>query len=397
MLAGPAAPASWWARLRRGGRASVGVVGAAFCAALLALTCGVPSVFAGPGFAEVVWKVPGAGLPALAWKPMRTARVVASHDGTTIFAAGAKGLRALRADTGALLWTAATADPIASTPLVGPKLVYVVDVNGALQALGVRNGVPAFETPQQLNAAVRAPLAGDVERLYAVTEPGNLLAIDRRSGKVLWRRASSPARDFLAEGTSSPLVVGDQVVAGLADGTLVVVHGRDGGLIWSRDLSGSGEGQPDVDTTPVVVGAGPAALVLAASQRGGMHALELDNGEQRWHLPGEGFRTPLIRGPTAIALRGDHHLVALRWTDGVVQRSRKIEGEPSGDLALCDRGLLVPAGDGLWLLDADSLHARGRIVDPYGFAAAPLVAGDAAWLVGNDGSVYALRLHTPRP
>ncbi len=378
-------------------RSRLGTVWCAVLAAWATSLTGASTASAGPGFAEVVWKVPGARLPALAWKPMRTARIVASHDGSTIFAPGAKGLRALRADTGALLWTAETDDPIASTPLVASTLVYVADVSGALHALGVRNGVAAFETPRQLNATVRAPLAGDAERIYAVTEPGNVMAIDRRSGKVLWRRASAAGRDFLAEGTSSPLVVGDQVVAGMADGTLVVVHGRDGGMVWSRELAGSGEGQPDVDTTPVAIGAGPAALVLAASQRGGMYALRLEDGEQRWHVPGEGFRTPLIRGPVALALRGDHQLVALRWTDGAVLRSRKLDGEPSGDMALCDLGVLVPAGDGLWLLDGDSLHARGRIVDPYGFAAAPLVAGDAAWVVGNDGSVYAMRLHTPRP
>lgn len=347
------------------------------------------------GFAEVVWKLPGARLPALAWKPLRPSRVVASHDGSLIFVAGEGGLRALEAATGALRWQAKTSDPVTGTPLVDGKVVTIADVGGLLQSFGVRNGVASYDAPLRLNAAVRAALSGDTDRIYAVTEPGNLLAVDRHSGKVLWRRAANAGHDFLAEGTSSAVVVGDQVIAGLADGSLVVVHGRDGGLVWQRELAGAGDGQPDVDTTPVVIGHGPAALVLAASQRGGLHALELATGEQRWHLPGEGFDTPLVVDAYAYALRGDHHLAQLRWADGKLLRSQRIAGEPSGDIGICQAGLLVPAGDGLWLIDATTLQARSRIVDPFGFAAAPLVAGEAAWLAANDGSVYALRFHAP--
>lgn len=364
---------------------------AALAGWLLAVAICAPAA-AAPTF-EVLWKTRTVPLAPLAWKPQRTAGVVRSADGRTLYVGHATGLWALRADTGAVLWQQRTTDPIEGAPLLHGDRVWAVDSGGALAAFDRSSGRPAFAEPVQLDVSVRAPLRADAERLFLTAESGSLYALSPQTGKVLWRRKMRSSREFLAEGSAAPTIHGDLVIAGSADGQLTVVTARDGGAVWARDLSGAREGQPDVDTTPVVVGAAGQELVLAASHRAGLYALALADGDQRWHRPGEGFSTPLVEAERCYAIDGNHALWALRWRDGQPLAARQIAGEPSGALAATSAGLLVPTGTGLLLVRRSDLGVRARVTDPYGFAAAPLVAGEVVWALANDGSVYALRIH----
>ncbi len=368
----------------------------ASCLALLLMT--LPSIASARAFAEPVWRVPTQKLPGLAWKPRRTGAPVLDRRGGQVLVGAADGLWALDALTGDKLWRLPTADPIAGTPLLNAagSTVTFADGGGVVQTLGLGDGKPRWARPATLDAVVWAPLVSDGMRLYAVVEPGSLFAIEATTGKPLWRRAVPGGRDFLAEGTGAPTVHGESVIAGLGDGNLVVLNGRDGGVVWTRDLAGAGDGPPDVDTTPLVMqGADGKAFVVAASQRSGLYALALEDGEVRWHRKGEGYQTPLRSGDELLLVDGDHRLLALAATDGKLRAGRHLDGEPSGALALWHKLLLVAAGDGLWLLNSADLQTRGRIVDPYGFAAAPCLDGDDAWIIGNDGTVWAMRLREP--
>ena len=357
-----------------------------------------PATTSARSFAEPVWRVSTQKLPGLAWKPRRSGAPVLDRRGGQVLVGAADGLWALDALTGDKLWRVPTADPIAGPPLLDAagSTITFADGGGVVQTLGLGDGKPRWARSSLLDAVVRAPLVGDGARLYALVEPGSLFALDALTGKALWRRAVPGGRDFLAEGTGAATVHGESVIAGLGDGNLVVVNGRDGGVVWTRDLAGGGDGPPDVDTTPLVVQSGAGeAFVLAASQRGGLYALSLGDGEVRWHRKGEGYQTPLRRGDELWVVDGDHRLLALRASDGKLRVGRHLDGEPSGALALWRTFVLVMAGDGLWLLSGDDQQTRGRVVDPYGYAAAPCLDGDDAWMIGNDGTIWALRLREP--
>lgn len=364
---------------------------AAGCAFALALLLHAPAG-AAPRF-EVLWKARTAPLAPLAWKPRRQAEVVLARDGRAVFVGHAAGLMALRADTGALLWQAQTGDPVDATPLERDGRVWAVDTGGALQAYDRNSGVPLWKEAVALDVAVRAGLRADAARLFLSAESGTLYALAPDTGRVQWRRRMRSGREFLAEGNGAPLVHGDMVVAGASDGQLVVVSTRDGGVVWARDLSGTREGQPDVDTTPVLVGPKGKEMVLAASHRAGLYALRLADGDQRWHRPGEGYSTPVVEGERCYTIDGSHALWVLRWRDGEPVAARRMASEPTGAIALHPAGLLVPTGSGITLVRRSDLGTRARLTDPYGFAAAPTVVGEAIWAIANDGTVYAMRIH----
>lgn len=369
----------------------------AFALLIAIVSLSAPSVpCAAQSAIEPVWRTSTGRLTALAWKPRRLARVVPSRDGLAVFVGHQSGVSALQSASGALLWRSPTADPVDADPVEYAGVVYIASVGGVVWALDRASGRALWKQPVALDVAVRAGIVVDDSSLYLIAEPGSLYALDRGDGTVRWRRQAEVSGEFLAEGHGAPVLVGDLVLGGLGDGRLLLASARDGGIVWSRDLAGRGDGLPDVDSTPVLVGSGSSRSVLAASHRGGLRSIALADGDERWQLKGEGFGTPLVVGERCYVVDGDHTLVALRWRDGRKLLARRLSGEPTGALAYSSAGLLIPTGTGLLLVGEEDLGVRARIVDPYGFSSAPTVVGDAVWALANDGTVWAMRLRSPR-
>jgi hypothetical protein len=91
---------------------------------------------------------------------------------------------------------------------------------------------------------------GDV--VYAATNAGRLLAVDRRSGQILWEK------DFASQTWQSPVVVDDVLIQGDCEGTLRAFDVRDPRVdppeLWSVELEGCIESTPAVWKGRIFVG-----------------------------------------------------------------------------------------------------------------------------------------------
>ena len=91
------------------------------------------------------------------------------------------------------------------------------------------------------------PLVTD-DRIYIATVTNVVYALDRRTGELVWRHAQKldPGRSAELElyGAPTPTLVGELLVTGFSDGTLVGLTAAAGELVWQRRV---GEGQyPDI-------------------------------------------------------------------------------------------------------------------------------------------------------
>jgi alcohol dehydrogenase (cytochrome c) len=149
-----------------------------------------------------------------------------------------------------------------TTPLVDGGVLYVTGSNNYAWAIDARTGRAFWEyrraLPNDLTYGASAPVNRGFgmlgERLFMVTLDAHLIALDRRSGALLWDVELADYRIGYAA-TLAPLVVEDKVVVGISGGeypTRGFVDAYDpasGRRVW-RLYTVPLEGEPGGDTWP---------------------------------------------------------------------------------------------------------------------------------------------------
>ncbi|HDT5775556.1 TPA: outer membrane protein assembly factor BamB [Morganella morganii subsp. morganii] len=225
-------------------------------------------------------------------------------------------LIALNANDGEIAWTANAGGEVLSRPEVSDGLVLVHTGNGLLQAFDTASGEQRWslnlDTPSLSvrgesapavamgaafvggdNGRVSAVLLGqgqiiwqqrisqttgtteisrlnDVDmtpvvadgRVYAIAYNGNLVAMDMRSGQILWKRDFGSVNELVLDGESLYVVDQDDNVYGL--------RAADGVTMWSQDkLLHRNLSAPEIFNGYLVVGDG----------EGYLHWLDTSNGQ----------------------------------------------------------------------------------------------------------------------
>ncbi|WP_424945686.1 outer membrane protein assembly factor BamB [Candidatus Spongiihabitans sp.] len=253
--------------------------------------------------------------------------------------------------TGAAQWTRDLKTPIFSAIGVNDNFAVVTHDNGDVTALHANDGSVAWKTSlkHQISAV---PVIGK-ERVLIRTADGLMIGMDMRTGDIVWRiKKTTPG--LSVHGDSMPVITGDAVLAGLANGRLIANNVINGSDYWETEIArirGQDELERliDSDAAPIVQG----ATVYAATYQGSVVALQLQNAAVNW-------RTKIsTRLPMAIS---QQHLfvtdelgavIALNITDGsivweqpafrghgisrpVVLNDRVIVGDSSGRIHTLD-------------------------------------------------------------
>jgi alcohol dehydrogenase (cytochrome c) len=166
-----------------------------------------------------------------------------------------------------------------TTPLVLDGVLYVTGSNNYAWALDARTGRPFWEyrrtLPNDLTYGASAPvnrgfaMLGD--RLFMVTLDAHLVALDRRTGLVLWDVMLADYREGYAA-TLAPLVVGDKVIVGNSGGeyaTRGFIDAYDpatGRRIWRfHTIPDPGEPGSQTWPSPAVMARGGGATWMTGS------------------------------------------------------------------------------------------------------------------------------------
>jgi outer membrane protein assembly factor BamB len=151
------------------------------------------------------------------------------------------------------------------SPIVVDGVVFGIDNNGEAFALKADTGKQLWRRDvATLNAS--APAYSDGKLYMSNLEPGQVQALNASNGKVVWRN-SLPGRT-----ESSPLVVGNQVIAGCECGQVFAFNKRTGKQLWSTSVGGAVKASPAFANGTVYIG----------SYSGQMTALRASNGAVRW-------------------------------------------------------------------------------------------------------------------
>jgi outer membrane protein assembly factor BamB len=170
-------------------------------------------------------------------------------------------LVALARETGILAWIRpyGTAAPLV---LGGSSLFFVGD--DAISALDAASGTYLWKAP--IDAPLSAPVVWDSGWLFALTQPGDLLAFRAADGKLIWKRSFGTA-------SAHPPVPGgvDTLYVSLADSRLVAVDISTGDVQWERQLTGT--------LSPPASG---RDRVFVGSTNNFLYALDEETGREKW-------------------------------------------------------------------------------------------------------------------
>ncbi len=318
-------------------------------------------------------------------------------------------------------------------PVLQEGVIYSVSAGGVVQANEIGKAAQLWK--QDLNVIVSAGLALKNDLLILATSEAEVVAMAKDSGEILWRspvssevlaqpaisgnfvivrsadgvtqalsadngeplwRFSSNVPALSLRGDAPPVVSGDRVLLGQANGRLSVLSIFDGILQWEAvvvvpqgrtDL----ERMVDVDATPLIVG----DVIYVAAHQGRVLALSKPTGATLWSRD----------LGTSVGMSVDDEKLYIVDDEGQVWALDRRNGATLWKLdKLKYRDLSAPAayansivvgdyeGQLHWISKEDGAITARYQVDGEGVRVAPLVRDGTLYSRSKSGKLVALRL-----
>ncbi len=192
---------------------------------------------------------------------------------------------AINAANKRIIWKRKTATVYDSTPAVSGQRVFVGSFTpGDVQALDRRTGRRLWRL-QAGGAVESSPVVVDGV-VYATSKDRRVYAIDERTGRVRWAYQTG------GEVKDSPSVVGGRVYVGNYAAQVYSLDAKTGAVKWQRSFGGV-LGDRIYSSIPI-----NGRSAFFATVRGGVYALDTRDGSTRWQqsIPGYVYSTPAISG-----------------------------------------------------------------------------------------------------
>lgn len=299
---------------------------------------------------------------------------------------------------------------LASSPVIGAGLLFVVDTAGDVHALDAATGARRWSHKIDVERELRnSTFGGGVSfadgKVYATNGAGDVVALDAETGSEMWRvKPAGPLRgaptiafntvyvmtqdnqihalstedgslvwqEVAAGGQSgvfgvaAPAAAQGSVIAGYSSGELVAYRYENGRNLWSDALARTSISTQvgtltDVDADPIV----DNGRVYALGQGGRMAAYELVTGQRIWELTLAGISTPAIAGEWIFTLTDDSRLLAIARATG---RAR-------------------------WVTQLDRWRNPKNETGPI-FWTGPVLASNRLWIASSEGEVQSVDVMT---
>ncbi len=366
---------------------------------------------------DVEWARRLYDLEMFAYHPSEEARALFVRSDATpehgLLVVPTKDRRVLGLDArdGRTVWELTTRGPNAAQPVaIGDDDALVASMDGHVYRIAVRNGRIRWTSDHPGQAMTAPPVVSRgadpaKARIFVTSADGRITALSADKGERLWEQTRPAETELTMAGAAGATLVGDNVVTGFADGTVVAYAQLDGATTWSTDLSGGGKKDfADVDTTPVWVpavadatkpGAAPvgAGVVVVGSFRRGLFGLAADGGDIAWSIKGEGFQSPVLDDGVLYVAQASGRVWAIEGDSGHVRWVSDVGEKWAGVPALSRKYLFVPAGLAMTVLERGSGHTIMKWDDGRGVRATPELAFGTLYVFGNSGAFYAMGVY----
>ena len=158
--------------------------------------------------------------------------------------------------------------------------LFVGASEGLVMRLAADSGEEIWRTV--VSGEVLSAPQGDGRYVVAQSYDGKLMGFDYETGEIRWTYTSD-VPVLTLRGTGTPMILGDNAIAGFADGKVVAVNLRSGNVAWEARVAipqGRSEIERivDVDGTMALQG----SELYAASYQGRLAAIDTRSGRRLW-------------------------------------------------------------------------------------------------------------------
>lgn len=201
---------------------------------------------------------------------------------------------ALDAETGSVSWTAKIKGEIIAAPGIGEGVLVVNSASGAMKAFDAADGKELWQTeldvPPLSLRGISAPVVASGGVLVG-TASGDLTVFVLDRGQQAWtapvgEASGSTELERVIDVDSKPLVFGDKIYSISSRGNLVAVDLRSGRVLWSRQYSSYRSLAISGNT------------LFLTDVKGHIYAVDRNNGLERWSQLSLTNRQ--VTGPTVI-------------------------------------------------------------------------------------------------
>ena len=199
-----------------------------------------------------------------------------------IFGSQDNNLYCLDCDSGQLVWKYETSNQIRCSPTIAGNHTLVAGCDGNLHLVDLETGHSAGEVPMGGPTMCTPAVAG--QRAFVGIEDGVFMAVDLQEKKQLWKFQNP---EQVGAFRASAAVTPEAVIVASRDRHVHALHPDTGKPLWSFPAKAR------VDCSPVVVG----ELVFCGAANGMLFGLELKTGKLRWQYKAGGA----IVGSPAVA------------------------------------------------------------------------------------------------
>jgi outer membrane protein assembly factor BamB len=264
-------------------------------------------------------------------------------EGTTVYAAGAKGeIAAFDLHTGHLTWKTRTKLPVGGAVGFGDGRIVVGTTDGDVIALDAQTGKQLWTT--NIVAEILAPPAVSAKLVLVRGVDAKLHGLSAVDGHEVWLQQQSVPKLSL-RGTASPIIAGEVAITGFDNGRVVASSLGDGSSVWETQLQiPTGKTDidrlVDVDSRAQIIGND----VYVVGFQGKVAMMALDSGQMWWSHEASSYRGVAVDGDAVYISTADGEVIAL---------NRRIGTELWRQKALAHRGLSGPAVAGNAIVVAD--------------------------------------------
>jgi outer membrane protein assembly factor BamB len=314
-------------------------------------------------------------------------------DNTLIFGNQSVGLVALYPKINQQRWVLPIPGGVISELAVEKGAVYFGGGDGFLYSVNLENGRVNWRYDLRNPFVSRPTISGG--RLFLTTADDTVYAFDAGTGKWLWhyRRRSSQTSTIL--GSSSPLVDGNEVLAGLSDGFVVALSLQEGQLKWERKLH-NGTKFTDVDAHPTL----DEGVIYLPSYDGSLYSLRRSSGDILWRFDAGGSKRVTIENGRVFLPSSDGNIYALQKSNAKILWKFELDKGVPTQLVITDKYVIAGSSHQyLYVIDKETGKGlyRYNAGQESGFLGAPAfdpVKG-RLYVLSQAGNLYSFEVRKP--
>lgn len=201
--------------------------------------------------------------------------------GDSIYVASAEGrVASVDPESGRLRWK--TDLDLALSGGVGHygDSIFVGASEGLVMRLSAESGAEIWRA--MVSGEVLSAPQGDGRYVIAQTYDGKLMGFDYETGETRWTYTSD-VPVLTLRGTGTPMILGDNAIAGFADGKVVAVNLRSGNVAWEARVA-IPQGRSEIERIVDIDGsmALQGSELYVASYQGRLAAIDTRSGRRLW-------------------------------------------------------------------------------------------------------------------